>query len=313
MPVASLNPVAPNSSSATPLSGLPTVDARLLIDPQSYHANYNRTPFGFNHNLHELELFQEDSLKALVERYSNAGSGYFVAGSAADPGREFFDVPSIPLSPKHALEQLNERPTRILLKRLEQYDERFQVLLDRLIADLRALPGGLGDRPIRRIQSSLFISSASATTPLHFDPEVAFFTQIEGDKTYHVYPPDDISEEQLENFYARAQNSIGQLSLAERDPKKEQVYQLKAGSGFHQPQNSPHWVQTCETRSISYSLVFETDADKALARTRAFNSYERKLGAKPLLPGNNRQLDGIKAKMMLPNRVVRRVLDRLHR
>jgi hypothetical protein len=114
---------------------------------------------------------------------------------------------------------------------------------------------------------------------------VAFFTQIDGDKEYHAYPPTQVSEPELEEFYSRGRVSIGQLDMATLDTSQEYLYKLKAGHGFHQPQNSPHWVQTRGTRSISYSMVFETTADKALGLTRAFNHFERKLGMKPAVPG----------------------------
>jgi Cupin superfamily protein len=286
-------------------------DVRLDIDPSSYESLYNRTPFGFKHNLHQLDIFQFDSISELLDRYAGASNDYYVAGSAAAAGSAFFDAPHIKLTPKEASRQLNERPTRILLKRLENHDDRFRNLLDLIIKQIRSIPGGLGDQPILRIQSSLFITSAASTTPLHFDPEVGFFTQIEGDKTYHVYSPDDVPEQDLEDFYVRGKVSIGQLDMAQRDPGKEQVYNLKAGDGFHQPQNAPHWVETCGSRSISYSCVFETQADRALGRTRAFNYYERKLGMRPTPPGKNSQLDSMKAEAIIPDRLARKVLDRI--
>ncbi len=247
----------------------------------------------------------------MLDRYTGASNDYYVAGSAAAAGSAFFDAPHIKLTPREAVNRLDERPTRILLKRLENHDDRFRALVDVLIKQIRSIPGGLGSQPILRMQSSLFITSAASTTPLHFDPEVGFFTQIEGGKTYHVYTPDDVSEQDLESFYVRGKVSIGQLDLAERDPGKEQVFNLSAGLGFHQPQNAPHWVETCGTRSISYSLVYETSADRALGRTRAFNFYERKLGIKPSPPGERSRLDGMKAEAIIPDRLARKVMDRI--
>jgi hypothetical protein len=303
-----------NIATAPDITMLPRValeDMQLDIDPKSYQTFYNKTPFGFTHNLHRLDIFQFDSISELLDRYTGASNDYYVAGSAATAGSAFFEAPHIKLTPKEAIHQLNERPTRILLKRLENHDDRFRRLLELIIKQIRNIPGGLGDQPILRIQSSLFITSAASTTPLHFDPEVGFFTQIEGDKTYHVYSPDDVREEDLEDFYVRGKVSIGQLDLGQRDPGKEQVYNLRAGHGFHQPQNAPHWVETCGSRSISYSCVFETKADRALGRTRAFNYYERKLGMRPTPPGQNSQLDNVKAEAIIPDRLARKVINRI--
>lgn len=306
---ANLNAAPASENNSRPCVALN--DARLNIAPEPYETSYNRIPFGFTHNLHQLDIFQFDSLLGVLDKYNGASNDYYVAGSAAAAGSAFFEAPHIKLTPKQAIDQLDQRPTRILLKRLENHDEQFRALADLLIKQLREIPGGLGSQPILRMQSSLFITSAASTTPLHFDPEVGFFAQIEGGKTYHVYTPDDVAEEDLESFYVKGKVSIGQLDMAERDPGKEQVFDLNAGLGFHQPQNAPHWVETCGTRSISYSLVYETSADRALGRTRAFNYYERKLGMSPTPPGQHTQLDGMKAEAIIPDRLARKVLDRI--
>lgn len=308
MPAAELSA---QPGTAQPHTTLAVHDACLNIDPEPYAALYNKVPFGFTHNLNQLDIFQFDYLCELLERYSSARNDYYVAGSAAAPGSPFFEAPHIKLKPSEAIQQIDQRPMRILLKRIENHDEKFLALRDLLIRQVRSLPGGLGSQPILRMQTSLFITSSAATTPLHFDPEVGFFAQIEGDKTYHAYSPDDVSEPDLEGFYVRGQVSIGQLQMAERDPAKEHVFHLRGGLGFHQPQNAPHWVETCASRSISYSCVFETSADRALGRTRAFNHYQRRLGLRPAAPGTHPHLDQFKAEAMIPDRLARKVLERL--
>jgi hypothetical protein len=143
------------------------------------------------------------------------------------------------------------------------------------------------------------ISSAATTTPIHFDPEIGFFSQIEGEKFYHVYSPASVTEPELERFYIRGAVAIGKVDLSRRDPAYEHVFNLGPSKGFHQPQNAPHWVQTGKSRSISYTLVFETDATRALGRTRAFNHYQRKSGLRPVHPGTHSALDAAKAGVML--------------
>jgi hypothetical protein len=282
------------------------------IDPQTYSRNYNKVPFGFTHNLHQLDIFQFDAICDLAARYETASENdFFVAGTSPSADSAFFAAEHIKLKPRAAIEHLDDKPTRILLKRLENHDPKFRQLLDTIVKQLRTLPGGLCDQAIKRVQSSLFITSGAATTALHFDPEVAFFTQIAGDKDYHAYPPAQVSEPELEDFYSRGRVSIGQLDMATLDPAEEHLYELKAGHGFHQPQNSPHWVQTRAARSISYSLVFETTADKALGLTRAFNHFERKLGMTPAQPGTNPKLDSFKSEVIVPVRFARKVVSKL--
>jgi hypothetical protein len=140
---------------------------------------------------------------------------------------------------------------------------------------------------------------------VHFDPEINFFTQIEGGKTYHVYDPATLPEADLERFYLQGQVSIGNVNLQTCKPEHEHVYTLAAGDGFHQPQNSPHWVETKSARSISYAFVFETDASRARGRTRAYNYYLRKFGLVPSEPGKRPAVDAVKAgamRWMIPAR-----------
>ena len=270
----------------------------LHIDSSLFRRAFDRDPFGYTHDLSSLEAFSFDSLCGLARSYAPHPRDYFVSASAPSAGADFFSVPSGQCLPHEAIEQLDSSRIRILLKRPENHDLRFRRLLDELFAQVMRLRGGLGAETLVRLESAVFISSASATTPFHFDPEVAFFAQIEGEKIYHMYSPAAVTEPELENFYLQGLVSIGQLDLAARNPQLEHVFTLKAGLGMHQPQNSPHWVETRAQRSISYSFVFETDATRAAGRTRAFNHYVRKVGLRPSLVGRHPALDAAKASTM---------------
>lgn len=275
-----------------------TPQVRLAIDPAEFSHRYNREPFEFKQALHTLDLFQFPSLCRLCDLYSSSNRGFFIAAGAPTAGTDFYAVPHGGLKPSEAVEQLDARPLRILLKRPESQDEQFKDLLHQLFRQVAGLPGGPGGERIVRLESAILISSASTITPLHFDPEVGFFSQIEGEKIYHVYSPADTSEAELERFYIRGVVDIAVLKIGARNPAQEHVFHLRPGKGFHQPQNSPHWVETGGSRSISYTFVFETESSRALGRMRAFNHYERKLGFSPARPGTHPERDAIKATMM---------------
>jgi hypothetical protein len=267
------------------------------IDRAEFERCYDREPFGFTHTLSGLDLFGFDELLGLARKFE-AGQDYFVAGSAPTAGTEFYAVPSNQYKPYEALQRLDSEPLRVLLKRPEKCDTRFRDLRDTVFAQISELNGGFPGQRIVRCDSSILISSAAAITPCHFDPEITFFFQIEGDKVYHLYPPANTTEKELERFYVKGVVNIAQVDIRDRDPAVEHVYQLEAGKGLHQPQNSPHWVETRKTRSVSYTISFETDAGRALSRTRAFNFYQRRLGLKPAAPGERPGADGLKAKAM---------------
>jgi hypothetical protein len=272
--------------------------ASLNLDPEIFRRSLDHEPFGFSHNLSELDLFEPDSLHGLAEKYADYPYEYYVASGAPSPGANFYSVPHSGFSPKQAFERLDSEGYRVLLKRPEKRDRRFRDLLETLFGQVVALRGGLGGERIMRLESAILISSAATITPFHFDPEVNFFAQIEGEKMYHVFSPSALTEAELERFYIRGVVNIGQVELKGRDPTREHVFALAPGKGFHQPQNSPHWVQTRDSRSVSYAFVFETDATRARGRVRAFNYYQRKLRLKPALPGIHPALDRLKAGTM---------------
>jgi hypothetical protein len=267
----------------------------LLLPAQQFAERFNRDSFGFGHNLHELELFSFDRLQQLAARYSAYPSEYYVAAAAPSAGTGFTSVRHSYCGVEEALQRLDREPTRVLLKRPENRDPQFRALLDGLFAQVIQLRGGLRGERLMRLESAVFITSAASITPFHFDPEIAFFMQIEGGKIYHVYAPSSVSESELEQFYRRGVLSIAEVDLKSRDPGLEHVYTLKPGDGHHQPHDSPHWVETGTGRSISYSFVFETNATRARGRTLACNFYLRRAGVTPSRPGLSPMRDAAKA------------------
>lgn len=309
------NSVAVNSDSSN-LAGSGKIEAHLNMDHETFQRCFDREPFGFTHNLSGLDLFRPESLQHLTEKFSGSPRDYFIAGSAPAPGTKFYSVPNGGLNPSEALANLDKEHCRILLKRPENHDARFQDLLETLFRQVVDSRGGLGNERIERLESAVLISSGSTTTPIHFDPEVGFFSQIEGEKFYHVYPPDCASESELERFYIRGRVDIGNVDIMGLDREREHTFNLGPGKGFHQPQNAPHWVQTGKARSVSYTFVFQTDVSRSLGRTRAFNFCLRKFGLDPSLPGTHPRLDASKAdamRAMAPIQLAGRVINKAHR
>ena len=272
--------------------------ARLELAPTILDRAFNREPIGFGHNLSTLDIFDLDSLEALAEKYDGHDDDYMVATSASSPDQKFRSVKAKDLSPRQAIDRLKTESVRILLKRPQNYDSRYQKLLNELVGQVLTLSGGLKADRIVRLESSVFLTSAKTLTPFHFDPSAVFFFQIAGNKIYHVYPPEALTEPEMEEFYFRGLVDIAQVDLGRRDPKLDHVFNLCAGKGLHQPQNAPHWVETSGDISISYSFFFETLSARKINRTRGFNYYMRKAGAEPTPPGAYPRLDAFKADAM---------------
>ncbi|MEO6991455.1 MAG: hypothetical protein ABI346_03870 [Candidatus Baltobacteraceae bacterium] len=271
-------------------------DARLIGINEGCRTSIDRVPFAYEHSLSGMDLFGFDALCALAEKYDR---DYFVTVGAPSPATKFYAVDQRTDAPHTALMRLESGKNRVLLKRPENVDPRYRDLMQALFAQVRALmEPSRGNERVVRLDSSILISSAATITPFHFDPEVSFFFQIEGEKRYHPYSPTALSEPELEGFYRMGIVNIGQVDFQGRDHAQGYTFRLSAGKGMHQPQNSPHWVETGSSRSISYVFSFETERSRALGRTRAFNYYLRKAGFVPALPGARPTLDSTKAGVM---------------
>ncbi len=287
--------------------------ARTNIGPDSLRSSFNREPIGFTHALSALDILQFDNLQALAKKYAGVNRDYYVAHGAKTPGTLFTSVQVAPFEPHEAMRHLDLGSYRILLKRPEDYDLRFRDLLEDLFRQVADLTPGLKREDIVRIEGGLLISSSATTTPFHYDPEIGFFSQIEGEKIYHVYSPSVMSEPELEAFFRSGRVSIAEVKLEECDPLREHVFALGPGLGLHQPENAPHWVQTKGSRSISYTMVFETKEMRARGRARAANYYLRRLSFCPPRPGGNPSSDAVKSGAMRVALPIRRALADVNR
>ena len=289
---------------------------RMFFESASFQKLYNFEPFALTHNLPSLDLFTPDSLAALADKFADAPRDFFIAASAPTPGTDFYSVPRVGRTPREALEEIDKINCRVLLKRPEKYDPRFRELLDFLFQQVLELRADLRRERIERLEGAVIVSSGATTTPIHFDPVVGFFAQIEGEKFYHVYPPACVLESELERFYIRGRYDIGNVNFANLDASRDHLFRLDPGKGLHQPHNAPHWVQTGASKSVSYTFVYQTGSSQALARTRAFNHCLRELGIAPSRPSIHRRADAAKALTMraaVPLHLAVRLIHRLRR
>jgi hypothetical protein len=311
----SLGPVEPfHSPVHSDLLNSGQATGRMFFESEVFHNFYDVEPFDLNHNLGSLDLFKPDYLAALADKFANAPKDFFIAASAPTPGTAFYSVPCVGRTPRQALEEIDKIHCRVLLKRPEKYDPRFRELLHSLFQQILTQRGELLGERIERLEGAILVSSGATTTPIHFDPVVGFFAQIEGEKFYHVYPPAAVLESELERFYIRGIFDIGNVKLADLDPSCDHLFRLGPGKGLHQPCNAPHWVQTGASRSVSYTFVYQTASSQALARTRAFNHCLRELGIAPSRPGIHRGADTAKALTMraaIPVRLGARLVHKL--
>ncbi len=268
----------------------------LEIDPSNL-PKINKEPFAFRHDLGDHALFELDRLARLGD--SMDPGDFFVSVPARGVDAEFYGEeqarPDVRVS--QVLGEIENGRYKVLLKRPENYDEAYRVLLDELLAQMFEATGTRA-RDVLRAESGVFITGCRAITPYHFDPELAFFMQIKGPKEYHVFSPQATTDAERELYYQRDYTDVGRVTMRTASKPYELEVQLEPGIGLHQPSEGPHWVRTIDSVSVSYAVGIETRQTRSTGRTHAYNHFARKAGLSPIPYGDNPRVDRFKSAAM---------------
>jgi hypothetical protein len=266
-------------------------DALMEVDPEICAAYFDRKPFHVHHALADHPLFALPRLMELARRLPEPFVEYNAGALAVGVRPE--ETPRTGLSPPETVRRIAECGSWMVLKRVEQ-DPDYGALLDRCLDGVAAQTGIALPRMLRR-EGFIFLSSPSAVTPFHLDPEHNFLLQIRGSKTVSMWDRDDrlvLPEAELEKFYARFVHR--NLPWREVFQTTAWVVPLKAGQGLHFPVAVPHWVQNGPEVSVSFSITFRSEASEARELVYRANAKLRKLGLSPQAPGQSILLDSTK-------------------
>ncbi|MBQ0755332.1 MAG: cupin-like domain-containing protein [Gammaproteobacteria bacterium] len=215
-------------------------------------------------------------------------------------------VPLNGLTPEETVRRIEDNKSWIVLKYVEELPE-YRALLEQCLADIedhtkRALRG------IHAKQAFIFISSPGSVTPYHIDQEHNFLLQIRGQKTIHIWDPDDrvaMPEEAVEATVF-GQNAHRNLPWQESFRERGEAYTLTPGDGVYVPVHSPHWVKNGDAVSISLSITYRSSWSRRYVGLFAINAKLRSLGWRPAAVGKHRFIDALKHRLVLLLAALRR-------
>ena len=249
-------------------------------------------PFRTRHSLAAHPLFALPSLIELAQALPRDRVEYN-AGDL-DPGVRPQDIPALDMSADEVLRRLETCNAWMVLKRVETVPG-YRALLEealtgvaRRLGHTDAAAAGFHD-----IQGFVFVSSANATTPFHFDPEENFFVQIRGPKFFHIFDNADrllVPEEELEMSPSKHRNTPYRPQFEARG----QVFALKPGDGVFVPHLWPHWVRTGDEMSVSMAITWKSPRAERLNTLLRANGVLRGLGLPQPRPGARPLLDAAK-------------------
>jgi hypothetical protein len=106
----------------------------------------------------------------------------------------------------------------------------------------------------------MLINSAAAATPFNLDPEIVFFSRIDGESVDHVFFRTPDREAGLPGCCNCRSVTIGRVDLAGRDPSPASAIDLGSDRRHREQHSALHWV---ETRPIFCTCTFETGATRS--------------------------------------------------
>ncbi|WDI32710.1 cupin-like domain-containing protein [Hyphococcus flavus] len=278
----------------------------MIFDPQSFESFSGRYPDQWcvlRHSLSGHQLFRIDQLTALAAALP-VESVEYNAGDlpiSQDPTT----TPMNGLTPEETVRRIAENNSWMVLKNVEQQPS-YRQAMDHCLGAIEGIVEKSSGAMHKR-EAFVFVSSPGSVTPFHMDPEHNILMQLEGSKTFRIYPNksrDIVSDEQHEAFHIEGAHR--NLPYREEFEKQAQAITLKPGDALYVPVKSPHWVAVNDAVSVSLSITWRSAASDNEGLLRRGNGWLRSRGGRPPSPG----------RAPLRDRAViisRRIIERLSR
>ncbi len=153
----------------------------------------------------------------------------------------------------------------LMLRGLENLPE-YRTLIDDILAPVAHLSASKTGT-LHQPRAFLFLSTAGAVTPFHFDPEHNILFHLQGPKSFHLFAdkPPYVNDADQFRFHATGDNLLAPPNDVEAGGT---AYALEAGQALYVPYKWPHMVQVGDAPSLSLSITWTSDW--SLARDAAW-------------------------------------------
>lgn len=257
------------------------------IDRLTFAAAFAKRSVYVKHGLSEHPLFTLEAIAELADRLPpesvrrERGDLPFVNADG------YVDVGEGP--PSQTILDIERNGFRVSLRDIHQAPEYAEVVYD----CLDQVNGLVADREGGMVERAgyLFISSPSATTPMHFDVEHSFLLQVRGKKNVHVAAFENdpgLLQRELSRYLDGQECDFAAMDAVAG------TFGIEAGLGVYLPSYVPHWVDTEAGVSISFSIPFYTAFCRRAESVYRINRRLRKLHLSPRPPGASPPIDRTK-------------------
>ena len=268
----------------------------------------NREAFRVTHELAGNPLFDVDVLVEVARQ------------AAKRPGDLYLDAGDVSVSDKWGHIPIPDRPVEEIIRRIEtagawiiikhvEQSPGYDEVMREFDQFVRSVAGPQTAKLLSSPEMLVLVTSPNRVTPFHFDAEVNFLVQIQGEKDAWICDPNDRSattHQEIENYYSVSHNAGTFKPGLE---KRAGHFHLKPGEGVHIPTHAGHWVNNGNAISVSLSLNFELPPGMYRDIYR-LNHRLRRLGLAPRPPGEAPLTDKLKAGAAAMTRTLNRLRGR---
>jgi hypothetical protein len=240
---------------------------------ESARQQFGREACLVGHNLHTTDLFSDEALADLLDRFPR--QHLYALSMGDDPTRP--DENRLALhdgvSGKELLRAVRHGRLWLNITRVDRVDAQYRVLIDALYEQLAATVSDF--RPISS-QGTLLVSSPRALVYYHADGPASALWHIRGRKQVWVYPALDerfAKREFIEDIFAGVRHEY--LPYRHDFDTDAQCYELEPGQCVSWPQNAPHRVTNLDSLNVSLSTEYFTRASRQRQRVYIANRFFR--------------------------------------
>lgn len=270
---------------------------------EQHRPDFGRRPVLGGHRLHLAELFADEALIELLDRYPR--EYLYALHMGTDPARSEENRLALHdgVSGAELLRAVRNGRLWLNITRVDRADARYRRLIDGLYRELRAQVSGFSPDAS---QGTLLISSPRALVYYHADGPASVLWHLRGRKRVWVYPaldPRYMKRELLEDIFAGVRHEY--LPYEPAYDEGAQVFDLEPGQWIAWPQNAPHRITNEDSLNVSLSTEHFTPESRRRFQVYVANRFFRtRLGCKEL----SAREDGVAA---LAKTLVRRSARRL--
>jgi hypothetical protein len=272
------------------MSLIQTANPRTLTD------TFPHDTFALTHSFAGHPLFALPRLVELVSQLPRDRVEFNSGKAAISQNPD--TTPMVDLDPAEIIRRIESCGAWMVLKHVES-DPAYRAVMEEVLLSVARARGhaSLAAADFTDLQGFIFVSSPHSTTPFHADSDENIFFQIHGDKYFHVYDNRDgaiASDQALEDVVVKHRNLRHETAF----DAKAIHYQLKPGDGIFVPYQWPHFVQTADSFSISFSITWKSREVRRKNDIYVVNSLLRGIGLPQRPPGAHPALDAMKVAVL---------------